>query len=268
MNRSLKEMVKPYQRQGLTAELSAARVCQDIVLKAISKSSLGRNVTVKGGVVMRSLTQDVRRSTRDLDLDFVHYSLSDESIRQFVETLNCLQEFLIVIVGNIEELKHQDYHGKSASVKISDEFGSSLTCNIDFGVHKHLELEQDEFCFDVCAEENSVCLFRNSIEQIFAEKLRSLLIFGSYSSRFKDVFDMFYIKDHSDITKLKFAIKVLVLDDEGMRENSFDDIFKRVVQTFKDKLYVKRLDGSRQRWISNPIDDVVDSLLRFIEQFR
>lgn len=268
MIHKLKELVELYRRQGLTAELAAARVCQDVVLEAISESSLGRNVTVKGGVVMRSLTQDVRRSTRDIDLDFIHYSLSEESIRQFVEELNCLQGVSIVVVGNIEELKHQDYHGKSVSVKITDEFGFSLVCSIDFGVHKHLELEQDEFCFDICAGENSVCLLKNSIEQVLAEKLRSLLIFGSYSSRFKDVFDMFYIKDHADMTKLKSAIKVLVLDDDGMRENSYDDIYKRVEQTFNDKLYVKRLDGSRQRWIDNPIDEIIDGLSRFFNRLR
>lgn len=32
------------------------RVCQDIVLKAIARSNLGRNVTIKDGVVMRSIT--------------------------------------------------------------------------------------------------------------------------------------------------------------------------------------------------------------------
>ena len=37
-----------------------AKVCQDIILKAISNSSLSRNVTIKGGVVMRSKTGNIR----------------------------------------------------------------------------------------------------------------------------------------------------------------------------------------------------------------
>lgn len=40
-----------------------AKLCQDIIISAISKSSLNRNVTIKGGVVMRSLSGEVRRAT-------------------------------------------------------------------------------------------------------------------------------------------------------------------------------------------------------------
>ncbi len=32
-------------------------------------------MTIKGGVVMRSVTNNNRRATRDIDLDFIHYSI-------------------------------------------------------------------------------------------------------------------------------------------------------------------------------------------------
>ena len=43
----------------------------------IAGSSLNRNVTIKGGVVMRSKTKNIRRATQDLDIDFIRYSLAD-----------------------------------------------------------------------------------------------------------------------------------------------------------------------------------------------
>lgn len=55
---NLQQMMEMYYEDGLTRELAAARVCQDVVLKAIATGSLNRNVTVKGGVVMRSLTNN------------------------------------------------------------------------------------------------------------------------------------------------------------------------------------------------------------------
>lgn len=58
-----------------------AKLCQDIIIKAIAQSSLNRNVTIKGGVVMRSLSKNARRATQDLDLDFIRYSISEESVR-------------------------------------------------------------------------------------------------------------------------------------------------------------------------------------------
>ena len=40
----INEMIDMYMEDGLTRELAAARVCQDVVLKAISIGPLNRNV--------------------------------------------------------------------------------------------------------------------------------------------------------------------------------------------------------------------------------
>ena len=43
---NLREIMNVYSEEGLTRDLAAARVCQDIVLKAIAEGSLNRNVTI------------------------------------------------------------------------------------------------------------------------------------------------------------------------------------------------------------------------------
>ena len=45
---NLREMMDKYSQEGLTSALAASRVCQDIVLKALSEGPLSRNVTIKG----------------------------------------------------------------------------------------------------------------------------------------------------------------------------------------------------------------------------
>lgn len=62
-----------------------AKVSQDIILFKISKSSLNHNVTIKGGVVMHNISKNKRRATRDIDFDFIKYSLDDYSIKNFIE---------------------------------------------------------------------------------------------------------------------------------------------------------------------------------------
>lgn len=84
------EMIKLEIENGYNDANARAKVCQDIILKAIASSPFNRNITVKGGVVMRSKTGNVRRATLDLDLDFIKYSLEDESIDTFVKKINCL----------------------------------------------------------------------------------------------------------------------------------------------------------------------------------
>ena len=47
---NLQEMVDLYIEEGLTRILAEARVCQDIVLKAIASGPLNRNVTIVGAI--------------------------------------------------------------------------------------------------------------------------------------------------------------------------------------------------------------------------
>ena len=62
---NLRDEVERLRKDGYNEANAEARLCQDIVLEAISKSAFGHHVTIKGGVVMRSLSQNVRRATRD-----------------------------------------------------------------------------------------------------------------------------------------------------------------------------------------------------------
>lgn len=56
---NLREMTVKIQEMGYDAADARARVCQDIILKAIARSPLSRNVTIKGGVVIRSIDDDI-----------------------------------------------------------------------------------------------------------------------------------------------------------------------------------------------------------------
>ena len=262
----LREMMSLYQEEGLTRELAAARVCQDIVLKAIASGPLNRNVTIKGGVVMQSLTHDTRRATRDIDLDFIHYSIEDDSIRRFVEQMNCIAGIRLEIVGEIQELKHQDYHGKSIKIRITDSYGAYIESKIDMGVHKHLDLEQEEYCFDVCMDENGASLLKNSKEQSVVEKLRALLIFGSNDKRYKDIYDIYYLKDSLNIEKFRECLKILIFDDSQMRENSMKEIVRRVETTFKDRSYLAQVATSRQRWIDEDIEIIAGGIVEFLKK--
>ena len=262
----LRKMMNMYYEEGLSYELAAARVCQDIVLKAIAIGPLSRNVTIKGGVVMRSLTDNIRRATRDIDLDFIHYSIEDNAIRGFIQKMNCIPNVKIEIIGAIEELKHQDYHGKSIKVRITDENGSTVESKIDIGVHKHLELEQEEYCFDVCMDEEGASLLKNTKEQSMVEKLRALLIFGANNRRYKDIYDMYYLKDDLNPDRFLRYMNMLIFEDEGMRENGMDDIIRRLESCFKDENFLKRISASRQRWIDEDIEVITEGIVAFFRE--
>ena len=260
---NLQEAVKIEIERGLSDLNARAKVCQDIVLKSIALGGLKKNITVKGGVVMRSKTGNIRRATQDLDIDFIRYSLSDDSIDNFISKMKSLEGISIKRTGKIEELKQQDYKGKRVYVEISDDSGFKIKSKIDFGVHDKLDIAQEEYCFDIAYDENGASLLINSNEQMLVEKLRSLLKFGTNSTRFKDVFDIFYLSQHVELPKLKRCMDAYIISDRRMHENSEQDILNRVQRIFADKAYLKQIDESGKNWLDIPVKEVMEGILEF-----
>jgi len=145
---TIQDMLKQAILDGYTDENAEAKVCQDIVLKALSKSSLNLNATIKGGVVMRSITGNSRRATLDMDIDFIRYSLGDAAIMHFIDMLNVLSDFRFEQFGVIEELKQQEYHGSTKkNFILKNDFQIPMTtskevnimCNLGEGIAERAE---------------------------------------------------------------------------------------------------------------------------------
>lgn len=259
------KMIEKAKQSGYDEINAEAKVCQSLMLLLISQSQYNRNVTVKGGVVMRSITNNIRRATQDIDLDFIKYSLQDDSIDRFVDKLNSVGLVSIKRIGKIEELQQQDYHGKRIHVEITDADGYVLKSKIDLGVHKHYDIEQEEYCFDVGLDDGGASLLINSKEQMFTEKLRSVLKFGPFSTRYKDIFDLYYLTSSVDTLKLRTCFKTFVYDDEGMRENDIDSIIKRVENTFSNSSYKRNLKTSKKNWLDVNLDTVLAGIIEFLK---
>lgn len=259
------EGVKAYQELGLNGASATSAFCQDLILHAISKSSYLKNVTVKGGAAMRNFTKDTRRSTLDLDIDFMNLSISEDSIQRFVSDLSS-EEFRFNINGKIEDLKQQDYHGKRVHIKITDSTSYSVDTKIDIGVHTYPEMKQDEVTIDFPPEKEKVVILSNSKEQIFAEKAKAFLRLGQFSTRYKDIFDMFWLQDFVSVELLKSYLETLVFKDPGMKENSSQDIHKRFEKIFSDKNFLQKLKTSDKNWVGEDVDKIKSDLLQFIKK--
>ena len=135
---NLNDLVNNYLSLGYEIADAQSKVCQDLVLYKIGKSKYAHNITVKCGVVMHNISKSTRRATRDLDLDFIKYSLDDNSIINFINELNKNdKETLIKVNGKIEKLHHQLYDGKRVHISITDNYNNYLETKLDIGVHKY-----------------------------------------------------------------------------------------------------------------------------------
>ena len=191
---NLLDEIEKIKQDGYSEANAEAKLCQDIIIKAISQSSLNRNVTIKGGVVMRSLSRNARRATQDLDLD----------------------------------------------------------------------IEQEEYCFDVCFQEDAASVLINSREQMITEKLKSLMRFGTRSTRYKDIFDICYLSDMVDMEKLRFCIQKYIYADTTIDVNDADEMRRRAERIFTSSTYKKQVERSKKNWLDLSVDEVLKKDLQFI----
>ena len=262
----LDDLIDDYINKGYNQITARFKVSQDIILYKLSKSKFSRHITIKGGVVLHAISNDIRRSTRDIDLDFIKYSLDDESIKEFMNSLNNINDdFIIEISKDIIELHHQDYNGKRVFIKIKDDFGGEITSKMDIGVHKLFEIEQDNYSFDI--NNRQVNLLINSNEQIFVEKLKSLLIIGRRSTRYKDPYDLYYLIKETRLnkTKLKKNIRIMILNNENIKENTIEDIVTRLKYVLDSKSFKDRAKESNSNWLNKPYKTVMNEIIEYIK---
>lgn len=265
------EMVNLYINEGYELADAIAKVSQDIIILKISKSSLNRNVTIKGGVVMHNISKDKRRATRDMDFDFIKYSLGEKSIREFINKLNNVSDGITIkIHGKITELHHQDYDGKRVYVSLTDSFNYRIDSKLDIGVHKDFDIIQDEYCFLLETINERATLFINSKEQIFTEKLKSLLKFAYTSTRYKDIFDFYYLIEYGNLNKekLKKYVNKLILQDEFLKVNSYDEIYVKIKHILNNKRFISNFDNVKVNWLDISSNVVINTILNFLKEFE
>ena len=246
--KTIDEMIINYVSKGMTINQAENYVCQEIILNKISKSPMADRVLIKGGVAMFNTTKNLRRSTIDLDFDFIRYDISNKSIELFIELLNKYNSTYIVKIDKIEPLHQDDYQGKRVIVTIRDKT-RKIVFKLDIGVYTLLAIEQSSACF-YFDDENQIVLKVNPPEQIFAEKLLSLAKHGVLSTRYKDIFDMYYFINEKMLKKdvVRKCLELLLIKPiKGIA--TIDDVCENVSKVFENDQYNERIRTTKEKWI-------------------
>ena len=223
---NLQEVIQKYIKSGYSDELASSKVSQDLILTAIANSKYNQNITIKGGVVMHNLSNDKRRATRDLDVDFIKYPLDDKSIKNFINELNKSINYInFEIIDEIIPLHHQDYKGKRVFLKIKDNYKNEIGTKLDIGVHKLFQLEQEEY-----------------------------------------IFDFYYLIDNELLNKEKLekCFKILIYDDKSINVNNVKDLISQFEKITSSRLYKINLNNPKYNWLDKNIDGVIDKIKDYL----
>ena len=91
--------------------------------------------------------------------------------------------------------------------------------------------------------------------------------FGITSTRFKDIFDFYYLiyNENLDKDKLIKYIDILIFKDGNMREHTMEDISKRLSSILNNSRFQSRINTANNNWLEMPIEDVTESILNYFE---
>ena len=254
-----------YENAGYTRFLASARVCQDVILSKIANAGFGDHVTIKGGVLICAVSGNKRRATRDIDLDFIRYPLTDEGIERFVGRLAMVDDGVDLRITRKERLRQQDYHGVRVFLDVFDA-KLLMQAKMDIGVHAAADIEQSAVVFDLFNNAESVSLLANTLEQSFAEKAGSPVKHGIRWTRYKDVFDMYYLghRDDFDVSALRRCLTALVADNSAVPANTLEEIAELIAATLSSQTMRERIVGSKQAWVDVSTDDACDWLCEYL----
>lgn len=264
---NIKDLTNKYKEEGYDEIYASAKVAQDIILTYLFKSEYKNNITIKGGIVMYNLSNNIRRATIDIDLDLIRIYLADDNLYNIFTSYKIVGIDIIVSKEKIVNLKHQDYKGKRIPLIIRDNFGNEITTKIDVGIHTEFDITQDELYFNSCIENQRILLMVNSKEQIFVEKLIPVIKFGLLSTRYKDFYDLYWLIKNGNMDASKV---VKILNNKVFRHkindvDSLEKLINIINNILSDKNYIKVISNRKNNWLDVEITDLKDTIINYLK---
>ena len=264
----IKTITDKYIERGHNYRNAQNLAAEEIVLNKIASSPLSEHVTLKGGIVMFNLTKSDRRVTQDIDFDLIRYSIDEQSIRMFVDKLNSVDDDISAsITGDVEKLHQEDYQGVRVHLLLCDKDNNKLRIKLDIGVHTYSAIEQERILFSFESGKESISMKVNPCEQIFAEKLLSLARLGALSTRYKDLYDLYYLISNNLLDKNK-VIKILNLffASTSRQPNDINGLINSIEDTLNNKSFESEAKNPASKWINVEYDVVKETILGFLMQ--
>lgn len=267
---TLNELINKYTQRGYNFRNAENLAAQEILLTKISLSPLSDHATLKGGIVMFNITRSLRPVTQDIDFDLIRYSLDEGAIKMFIEKLNCsYEEFHVSIFGKIKKLHHEEYEGVRVHVLIADRDHNKIRTKMDIGVHTYSAIEQKQLAFIFDNNNEGVFISVNPPEQICSEKLLSLARLGVLSTRYKDIYDIYFLisNNFADFKDVSRIIKIYV-DNSEKKPNTISEFIDSIKETLKNKFFAEEVKKPAIKWIDVDYDTIEKVIINFVDKLN
>ncbi len=222
------EQLKGYLRNlSVEKNISAQELLQvfmfERLIERISLSKYKKNLVLKGGLLVASLSGISERSTMDMDTTIVNYPMTEEAIRKMVLDIITIKidDLIFFNFKSIIPIRKKDQY-QNFSVSIEAVYEKIIVpLKIDITTGDVITPKEIEYQYKFLFSEKGVNIYTYTLETILAEKIETILSRGVINTRARDFYDIYLLykikKDEIKWDQLREA-----LINTTNNRNSFD----------------------------------------------
>ena len=102
------------------------------------------------------------------------------------------------------------------------------------------------------------------------EKIKSLLKFGIATTRYKDIFDIYYLMNIDSFDKARFLryLDKMIFSDSLIEENNIYDVINSLEFILSNDKFKSMINMVNNTWLLISIDDVIGYILKLLKSFK
>ena len=214
------------------------------VLERISVSNYQDNFILKGGLLLSAMFGIGNRMTKDMDAIITGIDVSKDKILKVLnEILSInLKDGVKFEVVDITDIREDNEYGGNKYHIVGKLQGLKINLEIDISTGDKITPRELKYKYPLIFENRTIMISSYNIETILAEKIETLLRRGTFNSRMKDFYDIYYF-----LTKLRKEIDINILkeavDNTFAKRNSFEYLndYEQIIDSIGGNGRIKKL---------------------------
>ena len=97
-----------------------------------------------------------------------------------------------------------------------------------------------------------------------------MLRFGIRTTRYKDIFDIYYLINKTEINKedLLNIMNTLIIKNSTMRENNIGDIINNLDTILNNNIFKRSLSDARNNWLDISVEQVINNVIDYFKSIE
>lgn len=131
-------------------------------------------------------------------------------------------------------------------------------------VCKHTDIHQDTLLLNTQIIDGNIEFLVNPEEQIFIEKLIPILKFGPLSTRYSDIFDLYWLITEGNLDKDKILnyIKILIFDND-IDIYEIKELYNTVDLVLSEPMFISNLSNN-YNWTNANLDTILETIKNYL----